>query len=190
MDADPDQLVVAADAVADVLGRISEDQWTLPTPCTDWTVRDLLHHLVTGNEGFAAALRGEGWPAPRAVDPPERLVRAYRESVARLVDAFRQPGALVRTVTVPFGTVPGAVALHLRITELLAHGWDLARACGQTVSFPDELAEQELAFTRPALAQIPPERSPFAPPEPVADDAPAIDRLVACLGRKVTAPTS
>jgi uncharacterized protein (TIGR03086 family) len=95
---------------------------------------------------------------------------------------------LERSVTVPFGTIPGIVALHLRMTELLVHGWDLARATGQRPAFPDDLAEQELAFTRSKLTDIPPDRSPFGPPQPVADDAAAIDRLAACLGRNVTAP--
>lgn len=48
------------------------------------------------------------------------------------------------------------------------------------------MAEQELAFTRRQIAELPPaavSRRPFAPPQPVPDDAPAIDRLVACLGR-------
>ena len=87
-------------------------------------------------------------------------------------------------VTVPAGTVPGAVALHLRLTELLVHGWDLARAtCQPTTGLPVDLAEQELAFSQVQLGRIPPDRSPFAPPEPVADDAPAVDRLAALLGR-------
>jgi uncharacterized protein (TIGR03086 family) len=93
-------------------------------------------------------------------------------------------------VSVRFGTVPGAVALHLRITELLVHGWDLAWATGQAVAFPEDAAEQELAFSRQALKDIPPGRRPFAPPEPVAGDAPAIDRLAACLGRQVTGPAA
>jgi uncharacterized protein (TIGR03086 family) len=79
------------------------------------------------------------------------------------------------------------VALDLRITEVLVHGWDLARATGQPATFPDDLAEQELAFSRAKLADIPSDRSPFAPPQPVAEDAPAIDRLAACLGRSVAA---
>ena len=88
-----------------------------------------------------------------------------------VVEAFRAPGALERPVTVPFGTVPGEMALHLRIVEVLAHGWDLARATGRTVSFPDDVVEQEIAFSRRALPMIPPERAPFAPSRPVADDA-------------------
>lgn len=96
-----------------------------------------------------------------------------------------QPGVLERVFTVPFGTVPGMVALHLRITEVLVHGWDLSRAIGELASFPDDLAEQELTFGRGKLADVPSDRSPFAPPQPLAEDAPAIDRLAALLGRSV-----
>lgn len=71
----------------------------------------------------------------------------------------------------------------LRITELLVHGWDLARATGQPARFPDGLAQQELAFSRGALSAIPPERTPFAPSRPAGPDAPAIDQLAALLGR-------
>lgn len=87
----------------------------------------------------------------------------------------------------PFGTVPGIVALHLRITEVLVHGWDLARATHQVARFPDDIVEQELEFTRGRLPDVSSARRPFAPPRPVPDDAPAIDRLAACLGRPVTA---
>ena len=83
------------------------------------------------------------------------------------------------------GTVPGVVLLHLRITELLVHGWDLAQATAQPPLLPDDLAEQELQFTSGKLADIPAGRHPFAPPQPVPDDAPAIERLAACLGRRV-----
>jgi hypothetical protein len=35
------------------------------------------------------------------------------------------------------------------------------------------------------MERLPPDRSPFAAPQAVADDAPAIDRLAALLGRVV-----
>lgn len=190
MEADPERLSAAAEVAGRVIDAITGDQWSRPTPCGDWTVRELVEHVVVGNDGFTAAL-SEQPPAPgRTAERSGHLASDYGRSIRALLEAFRQPGVLEKVVVVPFGTVPGAIALHLRITELLVHGWDLARATGQTVSFPEDLAEQELAFTRPALAAIPPGRSPFAPPEPVSDDAPAIDRLAACLGRRVSAPPS
>lgn len=90
-------------------------------------------------------------------------------------------------VTVPFGTVPGDLALHLRTTDLLVHGWDQAQATGQRVAFPDELVEQELSFTEGALGNVPPGRSPFGPAQPFAEGATPIDRLAALLGRRTTA---
>ena len=73
----------------------------------------------------------------------------------------------------------------IRIVEQLVHGWDLATATGQRPAFADEIAEQALAFTRPNLANIPPDRQPFGPPRAVSDSAPALDRLAALCGRKV-----
>jgi uncharacterized protein (TIGR03086 family) len=190
MDADPEQLAAAAEVTGQLIDAVSDDQWSLPTPCDDWTVRDLVEHVVGGNVVFTVALHGQptasGPPAERSGD----LASQYERSVRELVQAFRQPGTLERMVSVPFGSVPGTVALHLRITELLVHGWDLARATGQAVVFPDDVAEQELAFSRVALKDVPPGRRPFAPPEPVADDAAAIDRLAAWLGRNVTDPAA
>ncbi|HLZ28675.1 MAG TPA: TIGR03086 family metal-binding protein [Chloroflexota bacterium] len=193
MTAEPvDQLAVALDATERVILAVRDDQWDAPSPCTDWKVHDVVNHLVAGNNAFARILRGDP-PAPASLPPasgPE-FVSAYRASGAALLGAFREPGVLQQVVTVPIGAVPGIVALHLRVTEALVHGWDVARAIGHPAPFPDDLAEQELAFSRAKLGDLPPGRSPFAPPQPVAADAPAIDRLVALLGRSVAqaAPT-
>lgn len=192
MPADPvSQLSAAAAITGEVIAAVRGEQWDAPTPCSEWCVRDLVRHMIAGNAGFAGAVRGQA-PAPGGTTPPAddlpdgAFVAAYRESVGALLSAFGEPGALEQPVTVPVGTVPGIAALHLRVVELLVHGWDLARATGQHVGFPADLAEQELAFTRGKLGDIPPGRTPFAPPRPVPDDAPAIDRLAACLGRDVT----
>lgn len=86
----------------------------------------------------------------------------------------------------PPGTISGAAWLHVRITDLLAHGWDLARATGQPAELPEDLAEQALIFSRAQMATVS-RTGRFGPAQPVADDAPAIDRLVAFLGRPVRA---
>ena len=185
------QLAEALDITGQLVTGVRDGQWADPTPCPDWNVRDLVSHIIAGNQLFAGIVRGQpGIPASGLVPDPDPadadLPGAYRDAAGALLAAFAQPGALEQVVTVPFGTVPGLAALHLRLTELLVHGWDLARATGQPALFPDGLAEQELAFTRRALADLPAGRSPFGPPQPVAADAAAIDRLAACLGRPVT----
>lgn len=89
-----------------------------------------------------------------------------------------------REVRGPLGVATGAERLQIRLYDLLAHGWDLAQATGQRFEVPDEVAEQSLAFVRvQVLEQARPGR--FGPAQPVADHAPAIERLVAFLGRSV-----
>jgi uncharacterized protein (TIGR03086 family) len=173
--ANVDQLADALERAGRLIAGVRDDQWHNPTPCTEWDVRAVVDHLIKGNALFAAAL-GAG----------EVATDDYREVSARLLEAFRQPGAIDGTVTIPFGTVPGEFALHLRLTELVVHGWDIARATGQKTDFPEDLAEEELRFGQRAIGMIPPDRSPFQPPQPAPEDAPTIDRLAALLGRRVT----
>ena len=108
---------------------------------------------------------------------------ASRTSADEMLAAFRAPGVLERTHTVPAATLPGPAVVHLRTVETLVHGWDLARATSQPAPFPDELVEAELGSSRELLGRLPAGRRPFGPFRPVADGAPAIDRLAALLGR-------
>jgi uncharacterized protein (TIGR03086 family) len=183
-------LTRALDGTGEVVAGIAPDQWELPTPCTDWTVRQVLNHLVGGNRLATRVLRGEQLPPPDQLgrrsgqdqlgaDPTE----AYRGSAADLVGALGAPGVLERAHTLPVGTLPGPAVVHLRTVVALVHGWDLALGIGRPAPFPDELAEAELGFSRDLLGRIPEGRRPFAPSVPVPDDAPAIERLVALLGR-------
>jgi uncharacterized protein (TIGR03086 family) len=186
-----DELALALDQTGQLVDGVRPDQWNDRTPCAEWMVRDLVRHMVVGNQVFAAVLSGtplaEAGTAALAAPPPADLAGAFRESAERLLAALGQPGALEQVVTIPVGTMPGAAAARIRVVEMLVHGWDLAEATGRATAFPEDLAEQALAFTRPKLEALPPGRSPFSPPQPVPDDAPAILRLVACLGRSIPA---
>jgi uncharacterized protein (TIGR03086 family) len=183
-------LARALDLFGGLVAAVGPDQWFLPTPCDAWNVQQLVGHVVSGQRLFARVLVGEPIEAvttemrDRSItDGGSDALSAFQASAEELLAAFGNPGALERIVTVPAGTVPGAVAVHLRTTEALVHGWDLARATGLRLDVPADLAESELAFSRPMLDRIPPERRPFGPSRPVGDDAPAIDRLAALLGR-------
>lgn len=176
-------LEAALEVTGSIIEAVAGDQWDLPSPCTEWTVRQVAEHLIRGNDLFTRALGGEASASPPA---DGGMPRAFHESGARLLAAFRQPGVMDQVAEVPFGSVPARVALSLRVTEVLVHGWDLARATGQAPQFPEEVAEGALAFTGPMLERIPPGPQPFGVPQPVDPAAPAIDRLAALLGRTVS----
>jgi uncharacterized protein (TIGR03086 family) len=181
-----DQLTRALSAVGQLIDGIRADQWSAPTPCTDWTVHDLVNHLVGMNLVFVAMLSNQALPergTDRLGDDP---AGAYRASGAAVQTAFEQPGVLERTYQGPLGDATGAQRLHIRITDLLAHGWDLAVATGQSAELPEDLAEQALAFSRAQLATMS-RTGRFGPEQTVDDDAPAIDQLVAFLGRPISA---
>jgi uncharacterized protein (TIGR03086 family) len=171
---------------ARIVAGIGAGQWALPTPCTGVDVRALVNHLVTGNLLFAALVTGTPPPDRGADHLGDDPAAAFRGAAASLSGAFRTPGALGTVYTAPFGTAPGMALVHVRITEQLAHGWDLARATGQPADFPDDVAEHALAGAHAQLKSRPEgPNAPFAPEVPVPADAPAIDRLAGFLGRPV-----
>ena len=135
-------------------------------------MRGVVQHLVAGNHLFARALADDPSPVDLPDVPADEWPATYDASADALLAAFSAPGVLDRVVTVPFGSVPGAVALQLRLVENL-------------VRHDDQVAEAALVFTRARLADVPAGRTPFGPPQPVADDGPALDRLAAALGRRV-----
>ncbi|HEX3706921.1 MAG TPA: TIGR03086 family metal-binding protein [Mycobacteriales bacterium] len=184
MPEDPYSLLDRSFAAVDALiAGIGPDQWSAPTPCSDWSVNRLVGHVVGMNRIFVAMLAGEP-PPGRADIEPEQLLQAYRESAARLRAIFSEPGVLDRTFESPMGRATGAERLMIRLYDLLAHGWDLSRATAQPANLPEDAAEAALAFAR---GQVVDETRPgrFEPAQEVPADAPAIDRLVAFLGRSV-----
>lgn len=187
-----ENLTTILDTVGDLVAAITPEQWSASTPCPEWNVRQLVDHLVLGHRLFTGILRGAAVPTPGALDPASRDVLgddpadAYHTATENLLTAFRQPGTLERIVQVPVGAVPGIAAVHLRAVEELVHGWDLAHATGRIVRFPDEIVHREMAFTCAKLADVPPGRSPFAPPQPAPEHATPLDRLAALLGRPIS----
>ena len=177
----------ASSAVGDLIDSIPADGWAAPTPCTEWSVQDVVRHLVGMNVVFTAML--DGSPMPER--GPDRLgadpAGAYRRSAAALQAAAALPGALQRSVETPLGAATGVERLRWRVADLLTHGWDLGQATALAVELPDELVEPSLAFVR---AQLPgqPRTGRFDEPQPVPDGAPAIDRLAALTGRPVPWP--
>jgi len=168
-----------------LLKNISAKQWSAPTPCTDWNVRQLLTHVVGMNMVFTALLSGQQPPSRDSEVLGADPAAAYERSARELVEAFSVPGVLEREFKTPMGSASGADRLQIRLYDLLAHLWDLARATTQDLDHDHQLqvlAEKSLAFATTQISQTS-RVSRFDPPQPIGTTAPAMDRLAAFLGR-------
>jgi uncharacterized protein (TIGR03086 family) len=183
----PLELLDQADVIfREVLGNVASQQMQLPTINDEWDVRTLINHVVQGNAWSAENIKTGNAPRPSGdligVRSP---LDAYTESADAMLAAFREPGALQRTVTMPFGEFPAAGLAAFRFTDLLSHAWDLARATGQECDLAPELCETALAFSRQRLDGRDRANLPFKDEVQISASASAADRLAAYLGKQV-----
>lgn len=183
-----EQFARAAAAIEALIGSLPADKWDAPTPCDKWTVREVVNHLVGGNLVIAARFRGDQVPELNgdhlgAAEP----TAAFRESATKLLATFDIPDIFLREYrTAAAGAMTGEMLMHMRIADHMVHGWDLATATGNPLDLPEDLVEQALAFSTSQMANAPRDGSVFAEVQPVSDNAPAIDRLVAFTGRTIS----
>lgn len=183
---DPDRVLRAYEQVtrdvAALVAAVRPEDLALPTPCAGWSVRQLLDHMVW--ENLMATSIAED--APRDDHTADHLGddhrAAFDDSVRAALAAFTGSGMLRRTYG-PY-EAPGAMIVQQVVVELLAHGWDLARATGAPTGLAPEAAEETLAAARRIYGAAPrTEGSSFAPERPAPPGASATDRLAAFLGR-------
>lgn len=169
----------AQDVFASVLASVEPRQLDAPTPCAEWTVRDLIEHVIGGNERVAirAGLRTE--PAAR----PGGLGEAHQAAAAAAQAVFAAPGGMTTMFELPIGQMPGSAFIRMRTTDALVHAWDLARATGQPTDLDPALAAGLLAASRGMPVTL---RGPgkfFGEAQPCSQDQPPADQLAAFLGR-------
>lgn len=183
---DLDDLAHAQAAFGAVLAGLGADDWGRPTPCDGWDVAGVTRHLMAGERAFTISLGGAPYDLPAitaevAALPVDDLTAAYDVGASALRAALADAGP-GRTFPTGIGPMPPSHIAELRTIEALVHGWDVA---GDSLDVDDAAAERAIANSRALMERLPPDRTPFGPPQPVADAAPAIERLVALLGRPV-----
>jgi uncharacterized protein (TIGR03086 family) len=163
---------------------IRDDQLHAPTPCAEWEVHDILAHVIGATAALAAAARREPLPSLDGDLVGDDPAATYEAVSSNSLKAWRTPGALDGTVTLPAGfEVPARVAAGITFFDSLVHGWDLARATGQDDTLDRELAEAALGIATGIVSEAL-RVSRFAPAIEPASEASAADRLLAFLGRQ------
>jgi len=162
--------------------------WDAPSPCRDWTARQLAGHLVDGHRQVQAMLAGTGPLAPTSETAAltdlagEDPAAALQDAAARVRKVLAGLDPAVEVVT-PRGPLMVEQLLGMAVIEPFIHGWDLAVATGQPGVLDPELAGTLL----PAVVQLDGQLAAtgmYAPAVPLPDGAPAEARLLAALGRQ------
>ncbi len=176
-----------ADSFEALVAGVSPDQWDNQSPCSDWTARDVVGHLLMMHGVMLSPMGRTLSPAATLEEDPLAAFRAARADVeAILVD----PQLATTRVQTPGGEMTVEQQVHQVVSDdLVLHGWDLARATGQDDAFP--AAELERFFSAaqsiPEIMRVPEAFGPgitvFGPEIPVPSDAPLQDRLLGLLGR-------
>ena len=163
-----------------VIAGVRAGQLDDKTPCAEWTVRELLEHMIGVVAGMGAATRGEPRsPFTLGSDPAAQFAEASAGTLA----AWRAPGVLDRMVDGGPGPMPGRVLAGINLLDTATHTWDLATATGQPAALPDDVAAAAIELSHQIVS---PELRPgrFAPEVDAPSGAAPTDRLVAFLGRQ------
>jgi uncharacterized protein (TIGR03086 family) len=175
-------LTAAAERTIPVVSGIDDKQLLDATPCTDFTVSDLVNHL------FQVVVNFQALAAKQAADfatTPDFVHGDWRERFAtetrKLIEAWSDPAALEGNS--PGMGFPQQVVGGMVLLDLTVHGWDLAQGTGQ----PYDADPAVVATLHPMAEQMAPtarEMGVFAEVTDFPPDADDFTRLLAVTGRK------
>lgn len=184
--------LAAQRAFTDRVHAVTEEQWQLGTPDSEWSVADLVQHLVEEHQWVAPLMHGldmdtagkiaaGGRSLPVDGGVGANFAELWDEAAAASADAFSAGNALERSVDLSRGPTPAREYLGEMTFDLVVHSWDLGTAIGYGEPLPAEVVEAVYVQAKDAgdLSAS----GMFGAPVEVASDAPMIDKLVALTGR-------
>ncbi len=123
---------------ATLVAGVHPGQWHDGTPCSQWDVRTLVHHLLYEQrwvppllEGLTIEQAGDRFEGDLLGEDASAWPGLLASSIAEAHAAVAQPGVLDRTVHLSFGEASGREYVLQLTADLAIHAWDLARATGQ-----------------------------------------------------------
>ena len=163
------------------LSAISD--WDASTPDDEWSVRDLVRHVVEEQQWVPHLLAGRTVEqAQRALDPLGDDLRAEWRLYSLAATTAWEAAPPDRTVTLSYDVVTVDDYLREQVSDVTIHAWDLARATGGVEELDDALVEAVWTVFEPQRDTLA-ASGLFASPVDVPDDAPLQWRLLALTGR-------
>lgn len=167
----------AAAKWSEVYGQVAGDQWENPTPCAEWTVRQLVDHTL-------------GWQAEGG-----RLIGADTapgddwDQIRAAFDALLSDPSQLQGSVAEFGGIPQQELAGFLTGDLLIHSWDLARSIGADDTLPPDTVEATTIGLHHVPADLlrgtnPLGQKMMAAPVEVPAEASPQDKMLAFTGRR------
>jgi uncharacterized protein (TIGR03086 family) len=107
---------------------VPDDKWDSPSPCEDWTTREVVGHMVGNCSMFLGLIDRKAPPGPSVEDDPRGAWANGRDAIQAVLD---DPKA----ATTEYDGVMGKTTFEKGVAQfgfidLVIHSWDVARAAG------------------------------------------------------------
>lgn len=128
------------------VAAVGDTDWDRPTPCTGWSVRDLVNHVV-GEELWAVPLLdgrtiaevGDRFDGDVLGATPQETCHHAADAAARAVDDHAPDGGVVH---LSYGDEQVEEYVRQLAADHLVHGWDLSVATGGDPRLDPELVAE------------------------------------------------
>ncbi|WP_405452882.1 TIGR03086 family metal-binding protein [Streptomyces erythrochromogenes] len=178
-------LADAHDYLLTAVRGVPAGAWGDPTPCTEWTVRQVLNHARLDQQALVMQITGVA-PASDPFDPEDATAGDPVAELAAVLTATAAAWESRRddeSVPTPMGPMPAGVGAAAAALDAGIHAWDIARATGQDLPLAEEMAGalEDIAarivdFVRDSFGK-------YAPPVVVPEGAGRAEKLLAFTGR-------
>ena len=148
------------------------------TPCDEWDLRTLLNHMLETQRYFIASAKGQEASPPSPAPPSligKQPANDFAQARDELLDAYADDQVLEKR----------AMGLGIAFSDMLIHGWDVARTTGADDTMPPGLA-QAAYDTIHGKFNDEQRKGMFKPEIPVDSNADAQTKLLAYAGRSVS----
>jgi uncharacterized protein (TIGR03086 family) len=165
---------------------VTDAAWDAPTPCSEWTVRELFNHVVAEDLWAPPLLAGRSVDEVAAEIPDDALgadpISAWASASSTALASTEDPGVAGRTMRLTGREASAAQYLMEMATDHAVHAWDLSAALGQPATIDPDLVATIAAWFAPQ-ADMWRSAGAIGPAVPVPADADAQTAWLASFGR-------
>ncbi len=172
-----------------IIGNVTPGQMEDPTPCSEWSVKNLVIHNLKVAQFTAALVTGDTAGDPMEVMrvegdlPSEGAGEAFDSATKSVLQAIRAQGATDKAFQTPMGEMTAADLLLRVLGDVVIHKWDLGKATSQDTSIDAGLAQAVYNSIQQDVAQAR-DMGAFGAEVQVPSNAGIQDQLLGLAGRQ------